>query len=50
MTCQISLVLFHLQISFSTDIANNLIEKHETSAAGANIHAVKAAADGGSEE
>ena len=35
-----------MQMSFTTDIANNLIEKHKTSAATANIHAVKAAADG----
>ena len=47
-------------MSFSSDIANNLIEKHETSAAMANINAVLAAMDvedelkpsrnGGSEE
>ena len=30
-------------MSFSTDIANNLIEKHETSEATTNIRAVKAA-------
>jgi hypothetical protein len=34
---------YFLPMSFSTDIANNLIEKHETSEATTNIRAVKAA-------
>jgi hypothetical protein len=34
----VSFVLFHLKMSFSADIANNLIEKHETSAATAIIN------------
>jgi hypothetical protein len=32
-------------MSFTTDIANNLSEKHKTSAATANIYGVKAAED-----
>ena len=31
-------MLFHLKMSFSANIANNLIEKHETSAAAAIIN------------
>ena len=37
-----SLVLSHLQMKFSTDIANSLIEKHEMSAAVVNINAINA--------
>jgi hypothetical protein len=38
--------MVNLQMSFSRDIADNLIEKHKMSAPATYIHAVKAAADG----